>query len=84
MYRRTIGILLIISSLLVLVMDRLTHSVSAILDQMIFGDSKIQAVNSVVGNYSYGLNMDMHLERSLIVILILGILLYISSRKETE
>ncbi|WP_415406497.1 hypothetical protein ACLHDG_12085 [Sulfurovum sp. CS9] len=84
MYRKTIGILLIIGSFLVLVVDRLRDTVSTILENIIFGNSKMQVVNGIGGDHSYGLHIDMHLERSLVVILILGILLYISSRKETE
>jgi hypothetical protein len=84
MYRGIIGILLIVGSFLVLFVDRLRDTVSTILENIIFGNSKMQVVNGIGGDSSYGLNMDMHLERSLVVILILGILLYISSRKETE
>ena len=84
MYRGTIGILLIVGSFLVLVVDRLRDTVSTILENIIFGNSKMQVVNGIGGDHSYGLNIDMHLERSLVVILILGILLYISSRKGTE
>ena len=84
MYRGAIGILLIVGSLLVLAVDRLRDTVSTILENIIFGNSKMQLVNGIGGDHSYGLNMDMHLERSLIVIMILGIVLYISSKKETE
>ena len=83
-YRGTIGILLIIISFLILVVEMFTHSVSTILDQMIFAEHKMQIVYDIVGDKFYGLNTDMHLERSLVVMLVLGILLYISSRKETE
>ena len=83
-YRGTTGILLIVSSLFVLLMEMFTHSVSIILDQMIFADHKMQIVNDIIGDNFYGLNTDMHFERSLVILLILGILLYSSSRKETE
>ena len=83
-YRGTIGILLIVSSLFVLLVEMFTHSVSTILDQMIFADHKMQTLNDIIGDNFYGLNTDMHLERSLVVMLVLGILLYFSSRKGTE
>ena len=83
-YRGTLGILMIISSLLVLIVEMLTHSTFRILDQMIFGDRKMQIVNNIIGDNFHGLNTDMHFERSLVIILILGVLLYSSSRKETE
>jgi len=83
-YKGTLGILLIVSSLLVLVVEMLTHAVSILLNQMVLVDHKMQALNDIVSDNFYGLNTDMHLERSLIIILILGILLYTSSRKEIE
>ncbi len=81
-YRGTLGILLIVSSFLVLAVEMSTHAVSILLDQMVLVDRKMQVLNDIVDDNFYGLNTDMHLERSLIIILILGILLYNSSRKE--
>ena len=64
-------------------MDRLTHFVSTVLGKMICGDHYIQPVNGIVGDTSCGFNTDMHLVRSLTVVLILGMVLYISSKKKS-
>ena len=45
----------------------------------------MQALNAVMaGNDTSVSTMDMHLERSLVVMIILGLVLYVSSQKETE
>ena len=72
-------------SLLLFAVNGLTHSVSAILDSIVLGEYKMQALNAVMaGNDTSVSTMDMHLERSLVVMIILGLVLYVSSQKETE
>ena len=73
MYKKTLGTILIVGSLFTFAMGRWPDSASV-----------MQSSTNITSNHFYGLNMDMHLERSLVVILILGMVLYISSKKETE
>ena len=73
MYRKTIGVMLIVGALFTFSMAKWPDAVSA----------KESTTVTIIENF-YGLNMNMHLERSLVVMLILGMVLYVSSRKETE
>ncbi len=83
MEKRTVGIFFIVLSLLVWLTDRLTQVISTLLGKIICGDCYMQAVNGMIGDPSCGFNIDMHFTFSLIVVFIFGILLYISSARET-
>lgn len=79
-YKGRIGII-IISVLTTWIVDRTTLAVSTVLGKFICGDRYMQPVNGIVGDISCGFNIDMHLTFILIIVLILGIALYISSKK---
>lgn len=83
MRKKTIGRFFILLSLLVWLTDRLTHAISAMLGKIICGDQYMQFVDGMVGDFSCGFNIDMHLAYSLFTLFLLGILLYYSSLKET-
>ena len=83
MEKRTTGIFFILLSLLVWLTDRLTHSISTILGKIICGGRYKQTADGMIVDPSCGFNIDMHFTFSLIVVFIFGILLYISSVRET-
>ena len=68
-------------SLLVMVVDRVTNSISTFIGEIICGDTYMCPVDGIVGDCSCGFNTDLHLTFSLVVTLIFGFLLYISSKK---
>jgi len=84
MKKRNTGIFFILLSLLFWLTDKLTHTISTMLGKIIYGDRYMQTADGVIGDPSYGFNIDMHLSFSLMIIFIFGILLYISSHKEIE
>jgi len=79
--KKTIGILAITLSILVWLTDRLTHTVSALLGKIIYGNRYMQTIDGAIDDTSCVFNIDMYLAYSLSTILILGIALYISSHK---
>ena len=81
--KKNIGILAITLSILVWLTDRLTHAVSTILGKILYGDHYIYTVDGKISDSCCRFNIDMYLSYSLVTILILGIVLYISSQKET-
>jgi len=77
------GLLIIILSILVFTVDRMTQFVSTFLGKLICGDRYLQAVNGVVGDASCGFNMDMYLSACLLGLFIIGLVLVIISRNDT-
>ena len=82
MEKKTVGSFFILFSLLVWLIDRLTHAISTMLGKIMCDDRYMKPVDGIAGDSSCGFNIDMHLAYSLFSILILGIVLYISSTKE--
>ena len=83
MQKRTTGVFFILLSLLVWLTDRSTHHISTMLGKIICGDHYIHTADGKIGDSSCGFNIDMHFAYSLFTVLILGIALYVSSRKKT-
>jgi len=81
--KKNIGKLAIILSLLVWLIDRLTHAISTILGKIIYGDLYTYPVVGITGDPSFKFNIDMYLAYSLFTVFLLGILLYYSSLKKT-
>lgn len=83
-HKGTAGIILILAALVIGIVDRMTQIISTLLGQFLYGERYLEPVNGILGDSSYGFNTDMHLSFSLIVVLILGILLYISSKQKSS
>jgi len=81
--KKNIGKLAITLSLLVWLIDRLTHSISITLGKIIYGDLYMQHVAKMIGDRSCKFNIDMYLAYTLFTVFLFGILLYYSSMKET-
>ena len=81
--KRKTGIIIIFSSFFIWLLDRMTQVISNTLGHILYGDDYMQPINGIVGDMSYVFNTDMHLTFSLVVIFILGVVLYISSKKST-
>jgi len=81
-YQSTIGIWLIALSLLTWIFERLTTIPSTIIGKFICGENYMQAVNGKVGDISCGFNTDMHLSFSLVILLVLGVILTVLSKKQ--
>ena len=81
MNKAKVGVIIMTVSLLVMVVDRVTSSISTFIGELICGDTYMCAVDGIVGDCSCGFNTDLHLAFSLVVTLILGFLLYLSSKK---
>lgn len=82
MEKRNTGIFFIWLSLLLWLTDRLTHTISTMLGEIICGDRYMQTVDGMIGDPCCAFNIDMHFSYLLSTVLILGIVFYISSRKE--
>ena len=81
-YQSTIGKWLIVLSLLIWIFERLTTVPSTMIGKLICGESYMQAVNGKVGDMSCGFNTDMHLSFSLVLLLVLGVILTVLSKKQ--
>ncbi|WP_067332122.1 hypothetical protein [Sulfurovum riftiae] len=75
--------ILIVTTLLLWIFERMTSVLSDALGKWLYGEKYMQPVDGYVGDRSYGFNTDMHLSLLLIVLFILGMVLYISSKKDT-
>ena len=84
MHKGRIGIIIIISVLTIWIVDRTTESVSTVLGKLICGDRYMQPVSGIVGDLSCGFNIDMYLTLILTIVLILGIVLYVRSKKSLK
>ncbi len=84
MRRGTVGILMILTSLPLWFFDRTTHVIAHLLGKCFYGDHYSQTVDGIAGDASCGFNIDMHLSFFLIIVLILGVILYVSSKKTSE
>ena len=80
--KRSIGVSFILLSMMLWLVDRLTHNISTMLGELICRDHHMHTVDGMIGNASCGLNIDMHLAYLLFTVLIVGIVLYIASHKE--
>ena len=82
--KKTIGILVITLSLFTWMLNRMTQYVSILLGKVMCEEHYMHVSGGMTDDLSCGFNIEMHLTYSLFSVLILGIVLYISSRKEVE
>ena len=75
---------MVLTSLPLWFFDRTTHVITHLLGKRLYGDRYLKALDGIAGDASCGFNIDMHLSFSLIIILILGVLLYVSSKKTSQ
>jgi hypothetical protein len=76
-----LGKWLMIATFLFWVLDRLTHIFSTLIGEMVCGDRYMCAVNGMIRDRTCGFNTDMHLSFVLCILFILGIILYIFSKR---
>ena len=79
--RERLGIFMIKATVIIWLIDVVTHLFSTAIGMVICGDTYMCEVDGVVGDCSCGFNTDMHLTFVLMSILILGIVLVISAKK---
>ena len=81
-YQKMIGKILIISSILLWMFERLTNSISTLLGKLICGESYMNPVNGEISDLSCGFNTDMHLSFTLVILLIIGLISYILASRQ--
>ena len=81
-HQSMIGKWLIVLSVLTWIVERLTTVPSTMIGKFICGESYMQTVNGKVGDMSCGFNTDMHLSFSLVLLLVLGVILTVLSKKQ--
>ena len=77
-----IGIVFILFSLIIWVVDKFTNSISIILSKIICDNHAIQAISGIVTDPSCRFRIDMHFTFFLLLTLVLGLVLYMLSRRE--
>jgi len=75
------GRFLISTSLVIWIVDLLTNIFSTLIGKIICGDQYMCPVDGVVCDKSCGFNTDMHLAFVLVIFMVLGIVLLISSKR---
>ena len=80
-WQKVFAMLLMVVTLLVFLFERTTGKLSDLLGKWQCGSRYMQAVNGHIGDESCGFNTDMHLSLLLIILFMLGVILYIVSRK---
>ena len=80
--KRTTGLILMTVAFFIWIVDRFNHIVSTTMGQMICGDTYMKAVDGVVGDCSCGFNTDMYLTAILFVLMLIGVILYLFSKRE--
>lgn len=79
MTRRKSGIILVLLALAVWLADYFSQAISSLLGKMLCGDRYMLPVGGVTGDVSCGFNADMYLFVFLVVVLLAGIALIVSS-----
>jgi hypothetical protein len=67
----------------IFLIDRFTHSISSLLVRLIYGDQYLKPLDGVLGDRSCGFNAVMYLVVFLLVALVAGGWLFISSKKDS-
>jgi hypothetical protein len=80
--KRTTGLILMTVAFFIWIVDRFSHIVSTTMGQMICGDTYMKAVDGVVGDCSCGFNTDMYLTAILFALMLIGVILYLFSKRE--
>lgn len=77
MSKKSIGLTLIFASIMVWLIDRLTHVFSSLIGEIYCGDRHMKPVDGIVGDVSCGFNADMYLVAFLFALFLIGIFLLI-------
>jgi len=80
MKKRKIGIILIVVSLGLFIIERVTSSISKILGQLACGEN----YGKKVGDSICGFNMDMYVGGILFIVFVIGIVLVIVGKKKNK
>ncbi len=81
MTKKSIGITLIIASIMVWLIDRLTQVFSSLIGEVYCGDRYMKPVDGIVGDLSCGFNADIYLAALLFVVFLIGVLLLILAKR---
>lgn len=81
MTKKSIGLTLIFTSIMVWLIDRFTHVSSSLIGKIYCGDRYMKPVDGIVGDLSCGFNTDMHLAALLIALFLTGVLLLILAKR---
>jgi len=79
---RKIGLIIMLLSFFIWIVDRFSNMISTSLGKMICGESYMKAVDGTVGDCSCGFNMDMYLTAVLLIWMLFGVVLYLFSKKK--
>ena len=77
MTTKSIGITLIIASIMVWMINRFTQVISSFMGEIYCGDRYMKPVDGIVGDLSCGFNADMYLAAFLFVMFLFGVLVLI-------
>ena len=80
MIKRNIGLVLITGSILVWLVDRASSIISITLGELYCGQRYMQPVDGIFGDPSCGFNADMYLFIFLFCVLLIGIVIFITSK----
>ena len=81
-YQGRVGIVTIFTALFAWTVERTTQVISTAPGKLFCGDRYMKPVDGIVGDPSCGFNTDMYLSLSLAIIFVLGLVLYILSKKQ--
>ncbi len=82
MGRRKTGISLIVISLLLWLIEKPAQSISSFIGQTRCGDEYMQAVEGIVGEQSCGFNDEMYIASLLLIMVLSGFILHITSKQD--
>ena len=80
MCRSKTGIILVVGSLSLWLVEKSTHSISSFIAKLHCGDQYIQTVDGVIGDKSCGFNDDMYVASVLLILLLSGFMLHITRK----
>jgi len=82
MGRRKTGISLIVGALLLWLIEKPAQSISSFIGKIRCGDEYMQAVEGIVGEQSCGFNDDMYVASLLLIMVLSGFILHITSKQD--
>ena len=80
--KRKMGLILMAVAFFIWIVDRFSNIISTTLGKMICDDTYMRAVEGVAGDCSCGFNTDMYLTAVLFLWMLLGVALYLFSKRE--
>ena len=81
-HKGRVGIGISLIALLAWTVDKMTQSLSTALGKLLCGESYMKPVDVTVGDHSCGFNTDMYLSLLLAILFLLGLVLYVLSKKQ--